>query len=157
MIMSRKRKAQKAAKVGAAKPKRRKPKRSPKTAAVAVTVRRQPTVPEQKAISAAQLYQEKRARPVDVAFTDNKLDVPHSDKNGWLAQLREAFGTASNAFAIQQVSWLGAGVDAQGENSAQRLNSALAAGEYRGRNSDPKFLRCLQIDEEPELRRLFCW
>src|SRR5215471_256712 len=35
--------------------------------------------------------------------------------------------TASNAFAIQQVSWLNAGVDAQGENSAQRLNSALAA------------------------------
>ena len=57
---------------------------------------------------------------------NDKLGIPHSDKNGWLAQLMEAL-TASNAFAIQQVSWLNAGVDAQGENSAQRLNSALAA------------------------------
>ena len=57
---------------------------------------------------------------------NDKLGIPHSDKNGWLAQLMEAL-TASNAFAIQQVSWLSAGVNAQGENSAQRLNSALAA------------------------------
>ena len=35
------------------------------------------------------------------------------------------------------------------------LDHLVGAGEDRGRNSDPKFLRRLQIDEEFEVRGLF--
>jgi hypothetical protein len=82
-------------------------------------VLRAPTAVEQQDIVAAQLAQEKRLRPVAVEVTKDDV-VPHSDRNGWLARLRETFGTASTSFALQQLNLL---ADAVEEN---RINSALA-------------------------------
>jgi hypothetical protein len=85
-------------------------------------------VAEQRAIAVAQERQEKRTEPVAVDGTGTEGLVPHNDVRGWLAQLRETFGTTSESFAGHQLFLLADAVGAApgGEQTEDRMNSALA-------------------------------
>jgi hypothetical protein len=73
--------------------------------------------------------------------------VPHNDRNGWLAQLRETFGTASSSFALQQLNSLADAVEAKpGEKTTQnRINSALAAVSSVGAKDETEAMLAAQM------------